>query len=95
MTEAVDLFLELAAIPSPPGEEEAVSEVVQRYLRDLGLDARVDVAEAVLVAREPEVAQVPLDDVRDRALLARRARDGGELEEEVDDLGHYTATVCA
>ena len=34
---AADLFLELAAIPSPPGEERAVADVVLRYLRDLGL----------------------------------------------------------
>jgi tripeptide aminopeptidase len=38
VSEAVDLFLELAAIPSPPGEERGVADVVLRYLRDLGLD---------------------------------------------------------
>jgi tripeptide aminopeptidase len=38
----VELFLELARIPSPPGEEEAVSAVVERYLRDLGLDVERD-----------------------------------------------------
>ena len=32
------MFLELAAIPSPPGEERAVADVVLRYLRDLGLE---------------------------------------------------------
>jgi tripeptide aminopeptidase len=31
------LLLELTAIPSPPGEERAVADVVLRYLRDLGL----------------------------------------------------------
>ena len=36
-SEVVDLFLELAAIPSPPGEERAVADVVIGYLRDLGL----------------------------------------------------------
>jgi tripeptide aminopeptidase len=36
-SEVVDLFLELAALPSPPGEERAVADVVTRYLRDLGL----------------------------------------------------------
>ncbi len=35
--EPLDLFLELAAIPSPPGEERAVADVVVRYLRGLGL----------------------------------------------------------
>lgn len=39
---ALDLFLELAAIPSPPGEERAVADVVLRYLRDLGLDPDED-----------------------------------------------------
>jgi tripeptide aminopeptidase len=33
----LSLFLELAAIPSPPGEERAVADVVLRYLHDLGL----------------------------------------------------------
>jgi tripeptide aminopeptidase len=35
--ETVSLFLELAALPSPPGEERAVADVVLRYLRGLGL----------------------------------------------------------
>jgi tripeptide aminopeptidase len=39
---ALELFLELAAIPSPPGEERAVADVVLRYLRDLGLDPDED-----------------------------------------------------
>ncbi len=33
----LDLFLELAAIPSPPGEERAVADRVLAYLRALGL----------------------------------------------------------
>src|SRR3954447_7284587 len=33
----LDFFLELAAIPSPPGEERAVADAVLRYLRGLGL----------------------------------------------------------
>jgi tripeptide aminopeptidase len=36
-SEVVDLFLELAVLPSPPGEERAVADAVLRYLRDLGL----------------------------------------------------------
>ena len=32
MSEAVDLLFELAAIPSPPGEERGVADVVLRYL---------------------------------------------------------------
>jgi tripeptide aminopeptidase len=39
-SEVVDLFTELAAIASPPGEERPVADAVARYLRDLGL--RVD-----------------------------------------------------
>ena len=34
---ALDLFLELAAMPSPPGEERAVADRVAGYMRDLGL----------------------------------------------------------
>ena len=37
-SEALDLFLELAAVPSPSGEERAVADRVLRYLRDLGLE---------------------------------------------------------
>ena len=37
MSEVVDLFLELAAIPSPSGEERSVADVVTGYLHDLGL----------------------------------------------------------
>ena len=40
--EALALFLELAAIPSPPGEERAVADVVLRYLGGLGLNADED-----------------------------------------------------
>jgi tripeptide aminopeptidase len=38
----LELFLELARIPSPPGEEQAVSDAVTRYLRDLGLEVDRD-----------------------------------------------------
>jgi tripeptide aminopeptidase len=44
--EVVDLFLELAAVPSPPGEERAVADAVTRYLRDLGLQVEEDDAGA-------------------------------------------------
>jgi tripeptide aminopeptidase len=33
----LSFFLELAAIPSPPGEERAVADAVLRYLREVGL----------------------------------------------------------
>ncbi len=42
MSDAVDVLFELAAIPSPPGEERAVADVVLRYLRELGLEPDED-----------------------------------------------------
>ena len=36
------LFCELAALPSPPGEERAVADVVARYLRDCGISVDED-----------------------------------------------------
>src|SRR5919109_637920 len=47
-SEVVDLFLELAALPSPPGKERAVADAVTRYLRDLGLDVDEDGAGAAV-----------------------------------------------
>jgi tripeptide aminopeptidase len=41
-SDALDLFLELAAVRSPSGEERAVADRVLGYLRDLGLDADED-----------------------------------------------------
>jgi tripeptide aminopeptidase len=46
--EVLDLFLELAAIPSPSGEEQAVAERVTAYLRDLALKPETDDAGNVL-----------------------------------------------
>jgi tripeptide aminopeptidase len=42
MSEAVDLLLELAAIPSPPGEERGVADALLRYLGGLGLEPDED-----------------------------------------------------
>lgn len=42
MSEAADLLLELAAIPSPPGEERGVADVVLRHLGGLGLEPDED-----------------------------------------------------
>ena len=47
-SEVVDLFTELAAISSPPGEERPVADVVARYLRDLGLTVDEDDAGAAV-----------------------------------------------
>lgn len=41
-SDVLDLFTELAAIPSPPGEERPVADLVLRYLRDCGLDPDED-----------------------------------------------------
>jgi tripeptide aminopeptidase len=51
-SEVLPLFIELAAIPSPSGEEEAVADRVRAYLRDLGIDSETDEAGNVL-ARLP------------------------------------------
>jgi tripeptide aminopeptidase len=40
--EVLDLFTELAAIPSPPGEERAVADLVIGYLGDCGIDVDED-----------------------------------------------------
>ncbi len=42
----LSLFLELAALPSPSGEERAVADLVLDYLESLGLDAEEDDAGA-------------------------------------------------
>src|SRR4051794_37703345 len=41
-SDVVTLLVELAAIPSPPGEERACADRVLRELRDLGLEATED-----------------------------------------------------
>jgi len=46
MSEVVSLFTELAAVPSPPGEEREVADRVTAYLRDLALDVDEDDAGA-------------------------------------------------
>jgi tripeptide aminopeptidase len=40
--DVLSLFLELAALPSPPGEERAVADRVLGYLSALGLEAGED-----------------------------------------------------
>ena len=46
LPDVANLFVELAAISSPPGAERPVADVVTRYLRDLGLDVDEDDAGA-------------------------------------------------
>ena len=68
MSEVLDLFLELAAVPSPSGEERAVADRVIGYLRDCGLEADEDGAGAtigstmgnVFVRLEPTTEGEPL-----------------------------------
>jgi len=42
VSDVLDLFTELAAIPSPSGEERAVADAVKGYLRDCALDVDED-----------------------------------------------------
>jgi tripeptide aminopeptidase len=66
--EALSLFLELATLPSPPGEERPVADVVLRYLRGLGLAPDEDGAGAeidstagnIYVRLEPTAEGTPL-----------------------------------
>jgi tripeptide aminopeptidase len=60
VSEAVDLFLELAAIPSPSREERAVADVVLRYLGDLGLEADEDAFGNVYARLDPSADGTPL-----------------------------------
>jgi tripeptide aminopeptidase len=60
VSEAVDLFLELAAIPSPSGEERAVANVVLRYLSGLGLEADEDAFGNVYARLQPTAKGTPL-----------------------------------
>jgi tripeptide aminopeptidase len=60
VSQAVDLFLELAAIPSPSGEERGVADVVLRYLSDLGFEADEDNFGNVYARIEPSAEGTPL-----------------------------------
>lgn len=60
MSDVVELFVELAALPSPPGEERAVSDLVQRYLRDLGLASDEDAFGNVYARLEATAEGTPL-----------------------------------
>lgn len=60
MSEAVDLFLELAALPTPSGEERAAADVVIRYLRNLGLEPDEDAFGNVYARIEGTAEGTPL-----------------------------------
>jgi tripeptide aminopeptidase len=67
-SEVVSLFTELAALPSPPGEEREVADRVTGYLRDLALEVDEDDAGAAIGSTmgnlftrlEPTSSGVPL-----------------------------------
>jgi tripeptide aminopeptidase len=54
--DVLPLFLELAAIPSPSGEEAPVAERVAAFLRDLGLKVEEDQAGNLFSRLEPSEA---------------------------------------
>jgi tripeptide aminopeptidase len=60
LSDTTELFLELAALPSPPGQERAVADVVLRYLRDLGLAPDEDAFGNVYARVDPAAAGTPL-----------------------------------
>ena len=60
MSEAVDLFLELAALPTPPGDEQAAADVVLRYLSGLGVEPDEDGFGNVYARIEPTAEGTPL-----------------------------------
>jgi tripeptide aminopeptidase len=60
VSDAVDLFLELAALPTPSGDEQAAADVVVRYLRGLGLEPDEDSFGNVYARIEPTAEGTPL-----------------------------------
>jgi tripeptide aminopeptidase len=60
LSDVTQVFLELAAIRSPPGEERAVADVVLRYLRDLGLEPDEDEHGNVYARIAPSAEGTPL-----------------------------------
>ncbi len=89
MSDAVDLFLELAALPSPPGEERAVADVVLRYLRELGLEPDEDDCGPRIGSTTGTSTRARADSARGRrsssAPISTRCRRPGTLEPVVED----------
>ena len=90
MSSTLDLFTELCAIPSPPGNERAVTDRVAAELRSLGIEVEEDDAGAridsnagnlLVPAARPDGrrnADLPLRAPRHRAAAGRaRARRHG------------------
>jgi tripeptide aminopeptidase len=90
LPDVAQFFTELAAIPSPPGEERPVADRVLKYLRDLGLEPTEDDAGPqigstmgnVLARIEPTTEGTPiflcahLDTVPPEAAIAPVVTDG-------------------
>lgn len=55
-SDVLELFLELAAIPSPSGEEALVAERIAAFLRDLGLSVEDDEAGNLFTRLDPSEA---------------------------------------
>jgi tripeptide aminopeptidase len=88
----VDLFLELCAIPSPPGEERAVADRVTRYLGSLGIAVEEDDAGSRIGSSSGNLfTRLPGSDGTGTPLLFCAHLDtvppGGALEPYVDDDG--------
>jgi tripeptide aminopeptidase len=63
MSETLGLFLELARLRTPPGEERAAADVVAGYLRDLALEVDEDGAGAVVGGDTGNLlARIPAND---------------------------------
>ena len=78
--EVLDLFTELAAVPSPPGEERAVADLVVRYLRDCGLAVDEDGVRAGDRLDDGEPLRAPRADRRRGAALPLRAPRHGAAD---------------
>jgi tripeptide aminopeptidase len=60
VSDVLALFLELAALPTPPGDEQAAADVVVRYLRGLDLEPAEDEFGNVYARIEPTAEGAPL-----------------------------------
>ena len=83
-SEVLDLFLELASIPSPPGEERAVADRVQRFLRDCGLQPDEDDAGPAGRLDDGEPLRRARADGRGRAALPLRAPRHRAAEDAIE-----------
>ena len=88
--DVLDLFTELAVVPSPPGDERAVADLVLRYLAACGLDADEDGSAEPRSGRTPAISMRASSRPRraSRSCSARtstRCRRQRQIEPVVDD----------